>query len=53
MPTLNWLTREADLQAAAKTEYCLLEEVQKYGDCASEAGDDTDNGQIKSEVRKQ
>jgi adenine-specific DNA-methyltransferase len=36
MPTLNWLTREADLQAAAKTEYRLLEEVQKYGD-------DTDN----------
>jgi adenine-specific DNA-methyltransferase len=34
MPTLNWLTREADLQAAAKTEYRLLEEVQKcsYGD---------------------
>jgi adenine-specific DNA-methyltransferase len=32
MPTLNWLTREADLQAAAKTEYRLLDEVQKYGD---------------------
>jgi adenine-specific DNA-methyltransferase len=30
MPTLNWLIREADLQAAAKTEYRLLDEVQKY-----------------------
>jgi adenine-specific DNA-methyltransferase len=31
MPTLNWLTREADLQAASKTEYRLLEEVPEYG----------------------
>jgi adenine-specific DNA-methyltransferase len=39
MPTLNWLTRDADLSLAAKTEYRLLEEAPKYG-----YGDaDTDN----------
>ncbi|GMO30099.1 MAG: hypothetical protein Ta2B_10970 [Termitinemataceae bacterium] len=30
MPTLNWLSREDDLKAAAKQPYRLLEEVQKY-----------------------
>jgi adenine-specific DNA-methyltransferase len=30
MPTLNWLSREDDLKTAAKTEYRLLEDVQKY-----------------------
>jgi adenine-specific DNA-methyltransferase len=30
MPTLNWLSREENLKTAAKTEYRLLEEVQKY-----------------------
>jgi hypothetical protein len=38
MPTLNWFTREADPQAAAKTKYRLLEEVLEYS-----YGDDTSN----------
>jgi adenine-specific DNA-methyltransferase len=34
MPTLNWLTREQDLHAAANAEYRLLveEEAHSYGD---------------------
>jgi adenine-specific DNA-methyltransferase len=31
MPTLNWLTREQDLKAAANAEYRLLMEEEKYG----------------------
>ena len=27
MPTLNWLTRDADIQAAARVPYRLLEEA--------------------------
>jgi adenine-specific DNA-methyltransferase len=30
MPTLNWLTREQDLKAAASAEYRLLVEDEKY-----------------------
>ena len=34
MPTLNWLTRDEDLKAAANAEYRLLVEDEKlsYGD---------------------
>jgi hypothetical protein len=31
MPTLNWLTREQDLKAAASAEYRLLVEEEQYG----------------------
>lgn len=30
MPTLNWLTREADVRAATRVAYRLLEEVPEY-----------------------
>ncbi|MYD97196.1 MAG: site-specific DNA-methyltransferase [Gammaproteobacteria bacterium] len=30
MPTLNWLTREADIRAATRVEYRLLEEVAEH-----------------------
>jgi hypothetical protein len=30
MPTLNWLTREQDIEIAAKAEYRLLVEEEKY-----------------------
>ncbi len=37
MPTLNWLTREADLQKSRRAPYRLLEPVTErgYGDPAS------------------
>jgi adenine-specific DNA-methyltransferase len=37
MPTLQWLTRDNDLSAAAKVSYRLLEEVSdlSYGDLAA------------------
>ncbi|KAA6339259.1 Modification methylase MboII [termite gut metagenome] len=31
MPTLNWLSRNEDLKSASQTDYCLLEEVPKFG----------------------
>jgi hypothetical protein len=40
MPTLNWLTREQDLKAAANAEYSLLIEKEKYSYV------DTDTGNI-------
>ncbi len=39
MPTLNWLTREADIQATAHVPYCLLEETSDH----SEGDPDTGN----------
>jgi uncharacterized protein YecE (DUF72 family) len=38
MPTLNWLTKPADLKTADKTSYRLLEEVStySYGDTNTE-----------------
>ena len=38
MPTLNWLTREADLQKSRRAPYRLLEPVPEmgYGDPAAE-----------------
>jgi hypothetical protein len=36
MPTLDWLTREQDLKAAANAEYRLLVEEEKFSFCINE-----------------
>ncbi len=38
MPTLDWLTREADIGAADRTPYRLLQEVPELGCGDPEAG---------------
>jgi adenine-specific DNA-methyltransferase len=38
MPTLNWLTRDEDIRAAAATPYRLLEEVAELGHGDRDAG---------------
>ncbi|MGO9610870.1 MAG: site-specific DNA-methyltransferase, partial [Verrucomicrobiia bacterium] len=36
MPTLHWLTRDADLKLSGQAAYRLLEPVASYGDLHSE-----------------
>ena len=38
MPTLNWLTRDTDIQAAARVPYRLLEEASDLSAGEPEAG---------------
>jgi hypothetical protein len=39
MPTLNWLTREADLQKSRRAPYRLLEPVEYKGEHIVDAAD--------------